>query len=163
MFMFQICLEIVSMYPCVSKPEWNIKITLNYLMVHLCSTNVFLEAKSGVSTGSWPLISAKERIQRIIRGRPAFGTAMGCNSGLRTAVSGFEVFRQERLRFLSSVLSGSSLSVAHHLDQRRPAPGLARRILSLLAFAMEPGPTVHSHRAARTALVSRPLHWRRYR
>jgi hypothetical protein len=101
MFMFQICLEIVSMYPFVSKPEWNIKITLNYLMVHLCSTNVFLEAKSGVSTGSWPLISAKERIQRIIRGRPAFGTAMGCNSGLRTAVSGFEVFRQERLRFLS--------------------------------------------------------------
>jgi hypothetical protein len=58
---------------------------------------VFLEAKSGVSTGSWPLISAKERIQRMIRGRPAFGTAMGCNSGLRTAVSGFEAFRQRAI------------------------------------------------------------------
>src|SRR5271155_4328084 len=60
-------------------------------------------------------------------------------------------------------LPGAPHAIAHHLDQRRTASGLARRILSLLAFAMESGPTVHSHRAARTPLVSRPLHRHRYR
>ena len=35
-------------------------------------------------------------------------------------------------------LSGTPHPVPHHLDQRRPTPGLARRLLSLLALSMGP-------------------------
>src|ERR1035438_7034684 len=56
-------------------------------------------------------------------------------------------------------LPGTPHPHAHHLDQRRRASRLARRLLSLLAFQVGSSPTVHPHPPESPSLVSRPLHW----
>ena len=69
----------------------------------------------------------------------------------------------KQLRKLGACLPRTPYAVAHHLEQWRPAPGLARRLFSVLAIAVGSGPTVYRHCPARPGVVSGSLYRRGHR